>query len=174
MANILLQALDDGRITDSQGRLVNFTNTVIIMTSNIGSSYLLDGVGDTEEHAVEDLVMFELRKHFKPELLNRMDDIIIFHSLTGDSFKRIAQKMLNELANRLAEQEVTITYGEDVLNSIVERGTDAEFGARPLARFIQRHVETTVAKEIIKGEVGPGDELTLSMMENQLQVEKAK
>ncbi|MDS9470369.1 ATP-dependent Clp protease ATP-binding subunit [Sporosarcina pasteurii] len=174
VANILLQALDDGRITDSQGRLVNFTNTVIIMTSNIGSSYLLDGVGDTEEHAVEDLVMFELRKHFKPELLNRMDDIIIFHSLTGDSFKRIAQKMLNELANRLAEQEVTITYGEDVLNSIVERGTDAEFGARPLARFIQRHVETTVAKEIIKGEVGPGDELTLSMMENQLQVEKAK
>ncbi|WP_082295183.1 ATP-dependent Clp protease ATP-binding subunit [Sporosarcina ureilytica] len=174
VANILLQALDDGRITDSQGRLVNFTNTVIIMTSNIGSAYLLDGVGDTEEHAVEDLVMFELRKHFKPELLNRMDDIIIFHSLTGDSFKRIAHKMLNELAERLAEQEVTITYGEDVLNWIVERGTDAEFGARPLKRFIQRHVETMVAKEIIKGDVGPGNELTLSMKEGQLQIGKTK
>ena len=83
VANILLQVLDDGRITDSQGRLVNFTNTVVIMTSNIGSSYLLHGLDDTENHAAEDLVMAELKSHFKPELLNRMDDIIIFHSLTG-------------------------------------------------------------------------------------------
>ena len=102
VANILLQVLDDGRITDSQGRLVNFTNTVIIMTSNIGSSYLLHGLEDTENHAAEDLVMAELRNHFKPELLNRMDDMIIFHSLTGNSFRLIAGKMLGDLVKRLA------------------------------------------------------------------------
>ncbi len=112
VANILLQVLDDGRITDSQGRLVNFTNTVIIMTSNIGSSYLLHGLEDTENHAAEDLVMAELRNHFKPELLNRMDDIIIFHSLTGDSFKIIARKMLDDLVMRLDEQEVTMSYDD--------------------------------------------------------------
>ncbi len=170
VSNILLQILDDGRITDSQGRLVNFTNTVVIMTSNIGSSYLLQGNMDTENHAVEDLVMSELRSHFKPELLNRMDDIIIFHSLTGSSFKLIARKMLEDLSARLEEQEVTMAYDEDVLDWIVEEGTDADFGARPLKRFIQRHVETVVAKELIKGELGPGDEMKLSMQDGELNV----
>ena len=163
VANILLQVLDDGRITDSQGRLVNFTNTVIIMTSNIGSSYLLHGLADTENHAAEDLVMAELRNHFKPELLNRMDDIIIFHSLTGNAFKRIARKMLDDLVVRLDEQEVAMKYDEAVLDWIVEEGTDADFGARPLKRFIQRHVETVVAKELIKGEIGPNKEFQLTM-----------
>ena len=172
VANILLQVLDDGRITDSQGRLVNFTNTVIIMTSNIGSSYLLHGVGDTENHAAEDLVMAELRNHFKPELLNRMDDIIIFHSLTGDSFKLIARKMLDNLAVRIHQQEVTMEYTEDVLDWIVEEGTDADFGARPLNRFIQRHVETIVAIELIKGDLGPNDTLELTMKDGKLIVNK--
>lgn len=172
VANILLQVLDDGRITDSQGRLVNFTNTVIIMTSNIGSSYLLHGLGDTENHAAEDLVMAELRKHFKPELLNRMDDIIIFQSLTGDSFKQIARKMLDDLATRIHKQEVTMVYTEDVLDWIVEEGTDADFGARPLNRFIQRHVETIVAIELIKGDLGPNDRLKLAMKDGKLIVNK--
>ncbi len=172
VANILLQVLDDGRITDSQGRLVNFTNTVIIMTSNIGSSYLLHGVGDTEKHAAEDLVMAELRNHFKPELLNRMDDIIIFHSLTGDSFKLIAKKMLDDLAVRIAKQEVSMEYTEDVLDWIVEQGTDADFGARPLNRFIQRHVETIVAIELIKGDLGPNDTLKLLMKDGKLVINK--
>ena len=152
VANILLQVLDDGRITDSQGRLVNFTNTVIIMTSNIGSSYLLQGLDDTENHAAEDLVMAELSRHFKPELLNRMDDIIIFHSLKADSFRLIARKMLEDLVGRLKGREVGMTYSDDVLDWIVAEGTDADFGARPLKRFIQRHVETVVAKELIKGD----------------------
>lgn len=172
VSNILLQILDDGRITDSQGRLVNFTNSVVIMTSNIGSAYLLEGQFDSDEHAVEDLVMAELRRHFKPELLNRMDDIIIFHSLSGDSFRLIARKMLEDLVKRLDEQEVDLEYSDDVLDWIVREGTDADFGARPLKRFIQRYVETVVAKEIIKGDVGEGQKLVLTMDDGTLKVEK--
>ena len=172
VANILLQVLDDGRITDSQGRLVNFTNTVIIMTSNIGSSYLLQGLEELENHAAEDLVMAELRNHFKPELLNRMDDIIIFHSLSAGSFKRIAGKMLEDLAVRLEQQEVTMDYDEAVLDWIVQEGTDADFGARPLKRFIQRYVETIVAKELIKGELESGEKLQLTMDGETLIIDK--
>jgi ATP-dependent Clp protease ATP-binding subunit ClpB len=171
VANILLQVLDDGRITDSQGRLVNFTNTVVIMTSNIGSAYLLHGLDDTENHAAEDLVMAELKNHFKPELLNRMDDIIIFHSLTGNSFRKIAQKMIEDLVNRLRGQEIVMEYREDVLDWIVNEGTDADFGARPLKRFIQRHVETMVAKEIIKGDLKLNDKLVLAMEDGKLGIQ---
>jgi len=171
VANILLQVLDDGRITDSQGRLVNFTNTVVIMTSNIGSAYLLHGLDDTENHAAEDLVMAELKNHFKPELLNRMDDIIIFHSLTGNSFRKIAQKMIEDLVKRLRGQEIGMEYSEDVLDWIVNEGTDADFGARPLKRFIQRHVETMVAKEIIKGERKLNDKLVLAMKDGKLVIQ---
>ncbi|WP_318616055.1 ATP-dependent Clp protease ATP-binding subunit [Sporosarcina sp. YIM B06819] len=173
VANILLQVLDDGRITDSQGRLVNFTNTVVIMTSNVGSAYLLQGLDDTENHAKEDLVMAELRRHFKPELLNRMDDIIIFHSLTGNSFRLIARKMLGDLVKRLSEQEIDMTYSDDVLDWIVNEGTDADFGARPLKRFIQRHVETLVAKEVIKGDIKPNETLVLLMKDGKLLVENS-
>lgn len=172
VSNILLQILDDGRITDSQGRLVNFTNTVVIMTSNIGSAYLLDGQFDSDEHAAEDLVMAELRRHFKPELLNRMDDIIIFHSLSGDTFRLIAGKMLDDLAKRLNSQDVELVFDDAVLDWIVDQGTDADFGARPLKRFIQRHVETAVAKEIIKGDLKDGQKLMLEMVNGALQVEK--
>ncbi|WJY28999.1 AAA family ATPase [Sporosarcina trichiuri] len=172
VSNILLQILDDGRITDSQGRLVSFTNTVVIMTSNIGSQYLVSGQFDSEEHAAEDLVMAELRGHFKPELLNRMDDIIIFHSLTGDAFGLIARKMLHDLVARLAEQEIRLTYGEDVIDWIVDQGTDADFGARPLKRFIQRYVETAVAKEVIKGELQEGETLHLRMEDGSLVIDK--
>lgn len=172
VANILLQVLDDGRITDSQGRIVNFTNTVVIMTSNIGSAYLLHGLDDTENHAAEDLVMAELKNHFKPELLNRMDDIIIFHSLTGESFRLIARKMIEDLIKRLSQQEITMDYSEDVLDWIVNEGTDADFGARPLKRFIQRHVETIVAKEVIKGDLEQNGKLSLAMEDGKLKVTK--
>ncbi len=172
VANILLQVLDDGRITDSQGRLVNFTNTVVIMTSNIGSSYLLQGLDETESHAVEDLVMAELRQHFKPELLNRMDDIIIFQSLKADSFRLIARNMLGNLVKRLKGQEIKLEYGDEVLDWIINEGTDADFGARPLKRFIQRHVETLVAKEVIKGELGQNGKLFLNMEDGKIQVRK--
>ena len=172
VSNILLQLLDDGRITDSQGRVVNFTNSVIIMTSNIGSSYLLHDLTNEENHAAEDLVMAELRNHFKPELLNRMDDIVIFHSLTGKSFRMITRKMLEDLSKRLGTQEVRMAYTDDVLDWIVEEGTDAAFGARPLTRFIQRNVETLVAKEIISGDLRPGEKLLLTMADGKLVITK--
>ncbi len=172
VSNILLQILDDGRITDSQGRLVSFQNTIVIMTSNIGSQYLVSGQFDSEEHAAEDLVMAELRNHFKPELLNRMDDIIIFHSLSGDAFGLIARKMLHDLADRLAEQDIRLTYDNDVIGWVVEQGTDADFGARPLKRFIQRYVETAVAKEVIKGDLSDGEALHLRMEDGSLVIDK--
>ncbi|WP_369802787.1 ATP-dependent Clp protease ATP-binding subunit [Sporosarcina sp. P16b] len=171
VANILLQILDDGRITDSQGRLVNFTNTVVIMTSNIGSAYLLENDLEDTEHAKEDLIMAALRGHFKPELLNRMDDIIIFHSLTTDSFKAITNKMLGDLVDRLEEQDLVLVYDDEVLDWIVREGADADFGARPLKRFIQRHVETKVAKEVIRGGLVEGQQIKLSMHEGELVVE---
>ncbi|REB11196.1 AAA family ATPase [Sporosarcina sp. BI001-red] len=171
VSNILLQILDDGRITDSQGRLVSFTNTVVIMTSNIGSQYLMSGQFESEEHAAEDLVMAELRNHFKPELLNRMDDIIIFHSLTGNAFAQIAHKMLDDLVRRLGGQDIPLTYEEPVLDWVVAEGTDADFGARPLKRFIQRYVETAVAKEVIKGDLEEGQRLHLRMKDGALVVD---
>lgn len=171
VANILLQILDDGRITDSQGRMVNFTNTVVIMTSNIGSAYLLENDLDESEHAKEDLIMAALRSHFKPELLNRMDDIVIFHSLNAESFKAITEKMLGDLVERLADQDLVLIYGDDVLDWIVREGADADFGARPLKRFIQRHVETKVAKEVIRGGLVEGQRIQLSMEDGELAVD---
>ncbi len=174
VANILLQILDDGRITDSQGRLVNFTNTVVIMTSNIGSAYLVEEDLEDSDHAKEDLVMAELRRHFKPELLNRMDDIIIFHALTTDSFRSITRKMLGDLTERLAKQDVTLVYDGSVVDWIVTEGADADFGARPLKRFIQRYVETKVAKEVIKGGLQEGEQIQLTMDDGQVVVQVSK
>lgn len=169
VANILLQILDDGRITDSQGRLVNFTNTVVIMTSNIGSHYLLES---SDIDSVEDLVMAELRAHFKPELLNRVDDIITFHALTSEHFNAIAWKYVQQLQGRVAEQEIALNVSDEVISWIVEHGIDRQFGARPLKRFIQRHVETAVAQELLKGQVLPGDSLQVFMQDGELVVTK--
>lgn len=169
VANILLQILDDGRITDSQGRLVNFTNTVVILTSNIGSQYLMDAAQGED---VEGLVMASLRQHFKPELLNRMDDIIMFHALTAEHFHAIVWKYVNQLVARVAEQEISLVVDEAVVEWIVAEGADAQFGARPLKRFIQRYLETAVAKELLKGEVVPGEGLNVTLVDGQLVVEK--
>jgi len=170
VANILLQILDDGRITDSQGRMVNFTNTVVILTSNIGSSYLMEAQeGDA---AVEDLVMAALRQHFKPELLNRMDDIIMFHALSDKHFTAIAWKYVEQLVKRVAEQEITLQVDQEVIDWVVQQGADAQFGARPLKRFVQRYIETAVAKELLRGEVLPGETLHIRMHNGQCAVEK--
>lgn len=169
VSNILLQALDDGRITDSQGRTVNFTNTVIIMTSNIGSHLLLEHAGE-ENHALEDIMMTELRQYFRPELLNRMDDIVLFHALSGNTFNLIAKKMLHDLEVRLLEQQIDLQYEEEVIDWIVAHGTDAQFGARPLKRFIQRHIETAVARHIIARQVGEDGVIRLSIEEDKLQL----
>ena len=169
VANILLQLMDDGRITDSQGRIVNFTNTVVILTSNIGSQYLSNTTGEVSK-TDEELVMTALRAHFKPELLNRMDDIIMFHSLTTHHFEMIAKKYVKQLQNRLLEQEVTLKVEENVYNWVVEEGTDAAYGARPLRRFIQRYLETAVAKMLIGGNILPGSTITASLEDGELVV----
>ncbi|SDH75632.1 ATP-dependent Clp protease ATP-binding subunit ClpB [Planococcus glaciei] len=169
VANILLQILDDGRITDSQGRLVNFSNTVVIMTSNIGSAYI--GAKDTE-HNIEDIVMSELRKHFKPELLNRIDDIVIFHALNNSHFYGIAKKMLAELAKRMKQQQLGLEVDDSVIEYIIEAGTDPLFGARPLKRFIQREIETKIAREVIKGDLAPNTVLHLVMDNGNLIINK--
>lgn len=160
VANILLQLLDDGRITDSQGRVVNFTNTVVILTSNIGSQFLLEASDDSEK-----LVQTALRQHFKPELLNRMDDIIIFHALSEEHFHAIAWKYVKQLQDRVAEQEITLHVRKEVVDWIVEHGIDPQYGARPLKRFVQRHLETIVARELLKGVVTAGGVLEI-MLEN--------
>ena len=169
VANILLQILDDGRITDSHGRLVNFSNTVVIMTSNIGSAFIGQ---ETKEHSLDDIIMAELRKHFKPELLNRIDDIVIFHALDNSHFYGIAKKMLAELGARLAQQQLKLDVNESVIRYVVEAGTDPIFGARPLKRFIQREIETNIARELIKGDIQPNSTLQLTMEDNRLAIIK--
>ncbi|QPR66545.1 AAA family ATPase [Lysinibacillus sp. FSL H8-0500] len=170
VANILLQILDDGRITDSQGRMVNFTNTVVILTSNIGSNYLMEAKED--DTTVEDLVMAALRQHFKPELLNRMDDIILFHALSDQHFTAITWKYVEQLIKRVAEQDITLAIDQEVIDWVVEQGADPQFGARPLKRFVQRHIETAVAKELLRGEILPGETLHVTMRDGQCVVEQ--
>ncbi|MFJ7825207.1 ATP-dependent Clp protease ATP-binding subunit [Psychrobacillus sp. NPDC096623] len=169
VANILLQLMDDGRITDSQGRIVNFTNTIVILTSNIGSQYLANTTGEVSDQE-ETLVMSALREHFKPELLNRLDDIIMFHSLTTHHFVKITEKYVKQLQKRLREQEIELQVDDAVLHWIVEEGTDAAFGARPLKRYIQRYLETAVAKLLIGGTVLPGSKVVAKMEENELKI----
>lgn len=170
VANILLQILDDGRITDSQGRLVNFANTIVILTSNIGSSFLLEGTGDISEQQTE-AVMQALRQHFKPELLNRMDDIVLFHALGNEHFAMIAKKYMKELAVKLASQEIQLEVSQEVVDWVVEKGVDPVFGARPLKRFIQRTIETKVAKRLIAGDILPGSTLHLRLEDGELVIE---
>ncbi|QUG40847.1 AAA family ATPase [Psychrobacillus sp. INOP01] len=169
VANILLQLMDDGRITDSQGRIVNFTNTIVILTSNIGSGYLANTTGEVTEQE-ESLVLSALHEHFKPELLNRLDDIIMFHSLTTEHFVKITEKYVKQLQKRLTEQEIDLQVDESVVQWIVEEGTDAAFGARPLKRYIQRYLETAVAKLLIGGTVLPGSKVVAKMEENELKI----
>lgn len=170
VANILLQILDDGRITDSQGRMVNFTNTVVIATSNIGSTYLMEG--EQEGAVIEDLVMAALRQHFKPELLNRLDDIILFHALMDEHFTAITWKYVEQLVKRVAEQEIALHVDEEVIHWVVEQGADPQFGARPLKRFVQRYIETAVAKELLRGEVLPGEALHVTVHDGQCNINK--
>jgi ATP-dependent Clp protease ATP-binding subunit ClpB len=151
--NILLQALDDGRITDSKGRVVDFKNTVIIMTSNIGSHFLLERSQNEDEisDAVRDKVMSQLRGHFRPEFLNRIDETILFKPLSLVEIKNIVVKMMKELQNRLKNQQIDIVITEEAKEFIAVNGFDPIYGARPLKRFIQRNIETKIAREIIAG-----------------------
>src|SRR4051812_46469020 len=167
--NVLLQVLDDGRITDSQGRTVDFKNTVIIMTSNIGSRYLLDGVtGDSIPDSVRESVMAELRKSFRPEFLNRIDESILFKPLTLEEITTIVDLLMADLNKRLAERLVTVKLDKKAKDWVAEKGYDPVFGARPLKRFLQRHLETRLARALIAGEVGEGTDITFTERNDEL------
>ena len=168
--NILLQVLDDGRLTDSKGRLVDFKNTVLIMTSNIGSQVLLDGVtadGNIPE-ATKEQVLSMLRGHFKPEFLNRIDDTILFTPLSLNDVKGIVEKIIQHLSHRLEEQEIQLDITEDAKSWIAEKAYEPQYGARPLKRFITREVETPLAKEIIAGRVLPKTKVSIELLDDQL------
>ena len=161
--NILLQVLDDGRITDSQGRCVDFKNTILIMTSNIGSSYLLEGIDEQGEIKKEyaDMVLQDLRNHFRPEFLNRLDETIMFKPLTKENVSAIISLLMKELNQRLSEREVNIELSERAEKYIVDEAYDPVYGARPLKRYLQKTVETLCAKLILGGEVRSGDTIVI-------------
>ncbi len=171
--NVLLQVLDDGRITDSQGRTVDFKNTILIMTSNIGSTYLLDGIdadGEITQEA-EDAVMKDLRAHFRPEFLNRLDEIILFKPLTKDNITSIVDLMVAGINRRLADKELKIHLTDEAKAYIVENGYDPVYGARPLNRFLKKHVETLAARMILGGDVRAGDVIRIDRGEDGLKAE---
>ncbi len=167
--NVLLQVLDDGRITDSQGRTVDFKNTIIIMTSNLGSRHLLEGVtGDTIPESVRESVMMELRKAFRPEFLNRIDETILFKPLTLDEITLILDLLLADLNKRLADKRVSVVLDKKAKEWAAEKGYDPVFGARPLKRFLQRNVETKLARALIAGEVGEGSDIVFTVENDEL------
>lgn len=170
--NILLQVLDDGRITDSQGRLIDFKNTVIIMTSNIGSTMLLERTVDGEiSEKLEEDVLEVLQASFKPEFLNRVDDIILFKPLTLENIKGIVEKVVAELQVRLAAQEIKITITEDAKSFIAEEAYDPIYGARPLKRYITRQIETPLAREIVAGKIMPHSEVAITLQDGRFDFE---
>ena len=168
--NVLLQVLDDGRITDSQGRTVDFKNTILIMTSNIGSAYLLEGIDDNGEITpeAENMVMNDLRGHFRPEFLNRLDETILFKPLTKSDIRCIINLLLSDLNERLSDKELTLEMTEEAKDFITDHGYDPVYGARPLKRYVQKHVETLVAKIILQGDVSAGDTVVITVEGNSL------
>lgn len=170
--NILLQILDDGRITDSQGRTVDFKNTIIIMTSNIGSSYLLEGISEAGEisHEVRKEVSGALKQYFRPEFLNRVDDIVLYKPLSKDNLMSIINLLVEEIGRRLLEKRLTIMVTDEARRHIVEEGYDPVYGARPLRRYLQRHVETMIGRAIIAGDVSEGDEIVIDDRDGHLYI----
>ena len=168
--NVLLQVLDDGRITDSQGRTVDFKNTIIIMTSNLGSAHLLEGIDDNGDinPMCEEAVMSELRGHFRPEFLNRLDEIILFKPLTKDNIGNIITLLMAELNERLADRNISVELSDAAKAFIVENGYDPIYGARPLKRYLQKHVETLSAKLILADEVSEGDTIFIDTQDDKL------
>ncbi len=168
--NVLLQVLDDGRITDSQGRTVDFKNTVLIMTSNIGSTYLLEGIDEqgSIRPEQETMVMNELRAHFRPEFLNRLDETIMFKPLTKEDVIQIVDLLMEDVNKRLEDKEIRIALTEEAKQFVVEGGYEPMYGARPLKRYLQKHVETLAARLILQGVVGREDVITLGVIDGKL------
>jgi ATP-dependent Clp protease ATP-binding subunit ClpB len=161
--NILLQILDDGRITDSQGRTVDFKNTIIIMTSNLGSNYILE-----KEKNANELIMNELKHTFKPEFLNRIDEIIIFDSLNKDVIYQILDKIISDINKRLDDKKIKVILTDDAKKYIIDNSYDESYGARPIKRFVSRNIETLIAKEIINGNIKYNSEITIDVKNDTL------
>jgi ATP-dependent Clp protease ATP-binding subunit ClpB len=171
--NVLLQVLDDGRLTDGQGRTVDFKNTIVIMTSNLGSpiiqEYFMDGQTDKSAHqAMEDKVMAELKKHFRPEFLNRVDDVIIFQSLDESEIARIVEIQLAQLEKRLIQQNLTLDVDAAAKKLLASEGYDPQFGARPLKRAIQEHLLDPLATKLLAGDFKPGDKIKVTAKDDGL------
>ena len=172
--NVLLQVLDDGRITDSQGRTVDFKNTILIMTSNLGSTYLLEGIGEDGEikPEAEEAAMNELRGNFRPEFLNRLDEIIMFKPLTKNNIGGIIHLLMADLNKRLVEREISVELSTQAEQFIVNNGYDPVYGARPLKRYLQKTVETLAAKLILADQVGAGDTILIDVENGALKAER--
>ena len=175
--NMLLQILDDGRLTDSHGRVVDFKNTVIIMTSNIGArkiteqkslGFIKEEDKEKEYNIIKNEVMSELKKNFRPELLNRIDEIIVFHKLTEEELEKIADIMISEVIKRMSEQNIQIKVDKKVKQYIVKHGTDTTYGARPLRRAIQNILEDKLAEDILDGKIKEGDKVSLTIKDDKL------
>ena len=173
--NVLLQVLDDGRITDSQGRTVDFKNTILIMTSNLGAEFLLDGIdenGNISSEA-EELVMSQLKNHFRPEFLNRLDEIVMFKPLSKSDIRGIIDLLVKDINRRIEDKEISLTVTDRALDYIVEKAYDPVYGARPLKRYLQKNVETLLAKKMLADEVAVGDVLSLDVENDALVIRKA-
>jgi ATP-dependent Clp protease ATP-binding subunit ClpB len=169
----MLQILDDGRLTDAQGRTVDFKNTIIIMTSNIGSQYILDVAGDDSQYEeMRNRVMDAMRNSFRPEFLNRIDETIIFHSLDKSQLRAIVKLQVERLESRLAEQKLFLKMSDAALDFLAEIGYDPVYGARPLKRAVQRYVETPIAKAILRGEYQQKDTIFVDVEDERLTFKK--
>ena len=167
--NVLLQVLDDGRITDSRGKTVDFKNTIIIMTSNIGARYLLEGIDDEGniESGAEDMVMEELRGHFRPEFLNRLDEIIMFKPLTKDNLSGIIRLLVKDIDNRLADRDINLELTDNAMQQIIDAAYDPVYGARPLKRYLQKHVETLAARFLLEDKVQEGETILIDVQDGK-------
>jgi ATP-dependent Clp protease ATP-binding subunit ClpB len=170
--NILLQVLDDGRLTDSQGRTVDFRNTVVVMTSNLGSDLIQEISKEGDYFAMKNAVLGVVGKHFRPEFINRIDEIVVFHPLDQAQIRKIAQIQIDRLRSRLAEREYGIAITDEALDYLAVTGYDPVYGARPLKRSIQQHVENPLAQEILSGRFAPGDTIQISLKKDRIEFTK--
>jgi ATP-dependent Clp protease ATP-binding subunit ClpB len=168
--NILLQLLDDGRLTDSQGRTVDFKNTVVIMTSNMGSRYLLEGINEAGEieNSAREAVMEEMKMHFKPEFLNRIDEIVMFKPLCREEIKKIISLLLGDIKKRLEERNIKLDVSQEAMDFIADNTYTPAYGARPVKRYLQKHIETEVARALIKGDIGQGSVINVKVENGKL------
>jgi len=172
--NVLLQVLDDGRLTDGQGRTVDFRNTVIVMTSNLGSTLIQELSGEENYERMKQAVMGVVGQHFRPEFINRIDDIVVFHPLAREQLRRIAQIQIQYLRDRLAARDLQLTFSEKALDNLAEAGFDPVYGARPLKRAIQARIENPLAQEILAGRFAAGDVIVIEARGDDFRFEKQR